>query len=80
MALKTQQIVDGLGSQEVAQLVRSYNALLVTLDTLITGLKTAADAAAINVLATAAELTLQANSYKLALSPSVPMSPAAPPV
>jgi hypothetical protein len=73
---QTQKVVGDLGSQEHAQLVNSYNELLDALGTLITGLKTAADVAAIQALATAAETSLEANVKKLQQSPNLPLSPA----
>jgi len=81
MALKTQKIVSDSGSQELAQLVKSYNALLETVETMIVALTAATDfdddATGIVGISKAAKATIQANSYKLALKPNVPLSPAA---
>lgn len=74
--LLTQKVHGDLGSQEHAQLVASYNELLDVLGDLITGLKTAADTAAINTLATTAETAMEANVKKLQSLPNVPLGPA----
>lgn len=74
----TQTVVGDLGSQEHAQLVSSYNALLDVLGDLITGLKSAAVVGDIVTLATTAETALEANVKKLQQSPNVPLSPAMP--
>jgi hypothetical protein len=73
-SLKTQPVLADSGSQEVATLVLSYNHLLDTLGTLITGLKTAADVSAIQTLATAAETSMVASAYKIQLEPRIPAS------
>jgi hypothetical protein len=82
MALKTQKIVSDSGSQELAQLVKSYNALLDTMNTMIVALTAATDfdddATGVVGIAKAAKATLEANSCKLSLKPNVPLSPAAP--
>lgn len=78
--LKTQKVHGDLGSQEVAQLQSSYNELLDVLGDLITGLKTAADVAAVNTLATTAETAMEANVKKLESVPNIPLSPSIPTV
>lgn len=70
-----QPVVSDLGSKEFAQLANSYNELLDVLGDLITGLKTAADTAAINTLATTAEAALVANVVKLKQQPNIPITP-----
>jgi hypothetical protein len=74
--IKTQKITGDLGSQEVAQLITSYNALLDVLGDLITGLKTVADEAATHTLATTAETALEANVYKVVEERSRPLGKA----
>lgn len=78
-SLVTQQVVGDLGSQEHAQLVANYNALLDVLGDLITALKSATDGN-VSTPATTAETALEANVRKLQQSPDVPLSPAQPSV
>lgn len=78
MALKTQRVVGDVGSQELAQLLHSYNHLLDALDTLISGLSTAADITAVNTLATTALASVEANAYKVVATKDIPLSPALP--
>lgn len=73
--IKIKRVPGDLGSQQVAQLQASYNSLVDALGTLITGLKTAADAAAINALAVTAEAALEANVTKLYATPRTPLQP-----
>ena len=79
MAIKTQKVVGDLGSQEVAQLVNSYNKLLDILDTLIVGLVTAGNIGAVNTLATTAVASL-VTVYKIQPEPAIALSPAPTPV
>jgi len=78
--LATQRIVKDLGSEEVAQLITNYNALISLLGTYFTGVKGAADLAAVKVLATAAETAMEANVHTLATSPNIPAAPSRPTV
>lgn len=71
--VKTLPVHGDLGSQEVERLIVSYNSLVDTLGTLITGLKTAADAPAINALAVIAEASLVASVVKLESTPRLPL-------
>jgi hypothetical protein len=71
-AIKTQPVLGDLGSHEVQLLLTSYNNLLTALGDLITGLKTAANIGAVNILATTAETSLQANVYKVQTKPQIP--------
>ncbi len=71
--LVTQPVIGDVGSAEVQQLRVNYNNLLDVLGTLITGLKTAADAPAINALATTAETSLQNTVAKIGSQPNVPL-------
>lgn len=73
--IKTLPVIADLGSQEVAQLIHSYNHLLDTLGTLITGLKTAVDVPAINTLATTAETSMQDFVYMIKEQPNIPLAP-----
>jgi hypothetical protein len=79
MSVKTQKVVGDLGSQEVAQLINSYNKLLDILDTLIVGMSTAADTAAVNALSVTAVASL-ATVYKIQPEPAIALSPAPTPV
>jgi len=74
----TQNVIADLGSEEVKQLITSYNALLDAVGDLITGMTTAADTAAINTLATTAETALVANVKIIAPKPVVPSAPVRP--
>jgi anti-sigma regulatory factor (Ser/Thr protein kinase) len=69
--IKTQPVVGDSGSQEMAQLVRSYNNLLDVVGDLITGLKTVVDEAATNTLAATAETALQTNVFKILEQPPI---------
>jgi len=73
MTMTIQPVLGDLGSQEVQQLIVSYNALLDTLDVLITGMSTAVNTAAVNALAVTALASLEANSFKLRSEPQVPV-------
>jgi len=75
-ALKTQPVVSDLGSQEVAQLIYSYNQLLDTMGALITELKSAAVVGDIVTAATTAEIAMEAVVYKLEQNPAIPLAPA----
>jgi len=79
MALKTQKIVGDVGSQEMAQLIRSHNLLLDAMYALVTGLITAADITAVHALATTAEAAMASGVYKILPKANIPLSPAAPP-
>lgn len=72
--LKTLPVVGDSGSQELAQLLSSYNQLLDILGTLITGMKTVADEAALHVLATTAETAMEANVLKIVPTYQVPLA------
>jgi hypothetical protein len=74
-SIKIQRVVGDSGSQEFVQLLGSYNALLDVLGTLITGLKTTADEAATNALATTAETALQNTVYKVQGTYDIPNGP-----
>jgi hypothetical protein len=64
--LKTQPVLGDLGSQEVYQLMHSYNHLLDVLGTMITAMKTTAGFVGdLQTIATTAETALQANVFKL---------------
>ena len=73
--LKTQQVVGDLGSQEHAQLVASYNALLDVVGDLVTALKSATDSN-VSTPATTAETAMEAGVKKLQQGPEVPLAPA----
>lgn len=70
--IKTQPVLGDLGSHEVQLLQTSYDHLLDVLGDLITGLKTAANIGAVNVLATTAETALQGNVFKIQSKPQIP--------
>ena len=72
--LKIQPVHGDLGSQEVAQLVHSYNHLLDTLSTLILGMSTAANTAGINALCVTADASLEAVVCKIQQQPQIPMA------
>lgn len=76
-SILTQKVTGDLGSQEVAQLVSNYNALLDVVGDLVTALKGAADVAAVNTAGTAAETALESTVNKLQAVPNVPLAPAA---
>ncbi|HUW48265.1 MAG TPA: hypothetical protein VMW36_05945 [Patescibacteria group bacterium] len=76
--LSTQRVIKDLGSEEVAQLITNYNALLGVLGDLITGIKGSADHAAVVVVATAAETALEANVKTLTTEPNIPAAPSRP--
>lgn len=76
--IKTLPVIADLGSQEVAQLVHSYNHLLDVLGDLITGLTTVADEAATHALALLAETALQDNVFKIQEKPDSPLNPTRP--
>lgn len=73
-SIKTQPVLGDIGSQEVAQLLHSYNHLLDAVGDLITGLRTAANIGAQQTLATAAETALQNNVYKIQSKPPIPLA------
>jgi hypothetical protein len=77
-SFKTQKVPGDVGSQQVAQLIHSYNHLLDILGTLITGLKTAANIGAQQTLATTAEASLELLVHKQEQIPNIPLSPAPP--
>ena len=77
-SLTTQKVQGDLGSQEVAQLISSYNALLDVVGDLVTALKGAADVAAINTAGTTAETNIEANVKKLQSEPNIPLAPTQP--
>jgi hypothetical protein len=71
--LKTQHVVGDLGSQQVQQLIVSYNALLVVLGDMITSMKTTAGFVAdLQTIATTAETALEAGVYYQAQDPNIP--------
>jgi len=72
--IKTLPVTGDLGSQEVAQLIHSYNHLLDVVGDLITGLKTVADEAATHALATTAETALQTNVFKVQEVKQIPLA------
>lgn len=74
----TLPVIRDTGSEEVSQIVTNYNNLLTVLGDLITALKTAADTAAINALATTAETALVASVKKLTPQPNIPAAPTRP--
>ena len=76
--IKTLPVVADLGSQEVSQLIHSYNHLLDVLGDLITGLKIVADEAATHALATIAETALQTNVFKIQEQPDLTLNPTRP--
>lgn len=76
--IQTRPVIADTGSEEVAQLRRSYSQLLDVLGDLITGLKSAADVPAINALATTAETALQDNVVKVGSEPNAPAAPVRP--
>lgn len=77
-SLTTQKVQGDLGSQEVAQLLASYNALLDVVGDLVTALKGAADVAAVNTAGTAAETAIEANVKKIQSDPAIPLAPRQP--
>ena len=72
MTMSIRPVLGDIGSQEVQQLLISYNALLATLDTLITGMSTAVDTAAINALAVTALASLEADSFQVRTEKQIP--------
>lgn len=72
-SIKTQPVLGDVGSQQIEQLIHSYNHLLDVLGDLITGLKTAADVTAQKALAVTAEAALVANVFKQQTKPAAPL-------
>jgi hypothetical protein len=77
--LKTQKVHGDLGSQEVAQLIASHNALLDAMGDLVTALKAAAAIGDVVTAATNAELAMETYTKKIQSVPNIPLSPAIPP-
>lgn len=77
-SINQRPVIGDSGSQESAQLRKNYNALLDVLGNMITALKTAADAPAINAIAVIAETALQNTVEKIVSQKDLPLNPLRP--
>jgi methyl-accepting chemotaxis protein len=74
--VKTLPVIGDTGSQDVAQLVKNFNALVDVLGTMITSMKSSAGFVAdLQTIATTAETALVATVDKLKLQPNTPLAP-----
>lgn len=76
--LRTLPIVEDLGSEQIKQLIVSYNALLDFVGNIVDDLEGAANIGAVNVAMTARLLELETNTatvLKIGRQPGVPSRP-----
>jgi hypothetical protein len=76
--IKTRPVIGDNGSQELAQLRKSYNALVQVVGDLITSLKGSTDVPSIVVIVTAAELVIQSTVEKIGTQPNLGLNPTRP--